>query len=69
MSIGGRGRRTYNYAGQIKNVPSYREAKCRWDRGTGGLEENAMRVDRLRSILKGMRGKVFPVFDDRLVFK
>lgn len=67
--MGGTRRRTYNYAGQIENIPSYRETKCRGDRGTGGLEKNAVRVNRLGSILKGVRSEVFPVFDDRLVFK
>jgi len=60
---------TYEYTGQIEDVPPYREAKGRGNRRAGGLEENAMRVNRLGSIFKCMRGEIFPVFNNGLIFE
>jgi hypothetical protein len=61
--------RTYNYAGQIEYIPSYREA----ERGRYGssrwFEQHAMRVHRLSGVLKRMRSKAFPIFHRRLILE
>ena len=64
-----RDKRTDDDARQIKNISSNREAERGWQRRSRWLEQDTMRVHRPCRVFKRVRGEVFPVLDDGLVFE